>query len=150
AIDEPVRVEYTSLLRVARDFARARQVARFLTGIAMSKRPGAAIGIDVGGTFIKAGVVGSDGCVQAHESVPTEADSGPDAMIARMAELARTLKSASKTGIKAVGLGMPGTLSHSEGIIYSPPNLPGWRNVPVAELLSKVVGLPVVLENDAN
>ncbi|MEK6644231.1 MAG: ROK family protein [Planctomycetota bacterium] len=111
-----------------------------------------AIGIDVGGTFIKAGLVSSRSDVVAKGELPSEAERGPDHMIGRMAELATGLLkqvplSASLTGI---GLGIPGTLSHREGIVYSPPNLPGWRNVPVATKLAERVKLPVTLENDAN
>lgn len=119
----------------------------------MPKRSNTAIGIDVGGTFMKAALVTSAGDVLAKESVSTEADGGPDHMIARMAELVRRMKAVARAKSerpKAVGLGMPGTLSHREGIVYAPPNLPGWKNVPVAKLLSDAVGLSVILDNDAN
>jgi glucokinase len=112
-----------------------------------------AIGIDVGGTNIKAGLVAATGQVLARQSIPTKAENGVEHMIALMAELAGRLRGsteAAKHPPTAIGLGMPGTLSHLRGIVFAPPNLPGWRNVPVVELLQKATGLRVVLENDAN
>lgn len=110
------------------------------------------IGIDVGGTFIKAGLVSPDGAVVAKDESASEADRGPDHMIVRMAAAANRLRTIAPKGatIVGVGLGMPGTLSHRDGIVFMPPNLPGWKNVPVAALLRERTGLSVSLENDAN
>lgn len=110
------------------------------------------IGIDVGGTFIKAGLVSPDGAVVAKDESASEADRGPDHMIVRMAAAANRLRTIAPKGatIAGVGLGMPGTLSHRDGIVFMPPNLPGWKNVPVAALLRERTGLRVSLENDAN
>jgi glucokinase len=56
----------------------------------------------------------------------------------------------SKADVAGIGIGAPGPLSHTEGIIICAPNLPGWVNVPLRNRLAKATALPVVLENDAN
>jgi glucokinase len=70
-----------------------------------------------------------------------------------MADLARSVTAEIDIAIgqvAAMGVGSPGPLSTRERIVYSAPNLPGWKNVPVTEILSKKLNCPVVLENDAN
>lgn len=119
----------------------------------MRQRQHIAIGIDVGGTYIKGGVVTAAGEVLAKDALDSESDRGPEHMIARMADLVRRMEAEAKSLSRrptAVGLGMPGTINHREGIVLSPPNLPGWKNVPVARLLSDSAGLSVILDNDAN
>jgi len=111
------------------------------------------VGIDLGGTNIKGGVVDEDRCVLSHLSIPTEAEHGPDPVIELMAELVdRVIDQAglSKTDIEAVGIGSPGSMSHTRGIIIKPPNLPGWENVPLRDRIKDKTGLPTTLENDAN
>lgn len=113
----------------------------------------AAIGIDVGGTAIKAGLVGSDGLVYEKTSVGTDVDRGVDHVLGRLAELVHhflSVAASRKLDTRGVGLGMPGTLSRRRGVVIAPPNLPGWRNVAVVERLSARVGMNVLLDNDAN
>ncbi len=112
-----------------------------------------AIGIDLGGTDIKSGLVASDGRVVARRSVPTEADCGVAHVLDKIVceiEVLRALAPGDSGGIAAVGVGAPGTLSHRRGVVISPPNLPGWRDVPIVDRVGSVTGLRVVLENDAN
>jgi glucokinase len=52
--------------------------------------------------------------------------------------------------LAAVGVSLPGPLDPENGVVHSPPNLPGWKDVPVGELLVRAFGCPVRLENDAN
>jgi glucokinase len=113
----------------------------------------AAIGVDVGGTFIKAGLLRADGAVVDKRSAATEVDGGVDHVIGRIAGLIGDLHQAAAAAgleVRAVGLGMPGTLSRRRGVVIAPPNLRGWRNVPVVERLESLTGLRVVLDNDAN
>jgi glucokinase len=113
----------------------------------------ASIGLDVGGTYIKAGLVRADGTIVDKRSVETEVAHGVDRVIRRMATLVDELRQvAAGAGltVAAVGLGMPGTLSRRHGVVIAPPNLDGWRNIPVVERLSALTGLRVVLDNDAN
>ena len=112
-----------------------------------------AVGIDLGGTAIKGGLVSADGAASDTSSIATEAERGPDHVLARIADLIGTLRAsatAQRRQVIGVGIGAPGILSHKLGRVIAPPNLPGWRNVPVVERLSKATGLRVVLENDAN
>lgn len=113
----------------------------------------AAIGIDVGGTDIKGGLVTSDSRVITKTTIATEVNKGVDHVIGRMIELIRKLDAEAKNGgydVPAVGVGMPGTLSRRHGTIIAPPNLPGWRNIPLVERLEKAIPHRVFLDNDAN
>lgn len=119
----------------------------------MSNNTTAAIGIDVGGTAIKAGLVTPSGTILARESIATETQHGVDHVIARIIGLIEQFRGIAADGsvvLKGAGLGMPGTLSRRRGMVLAPPNLPGWRNVPIVERLSEATHIPVVLDNDAN
>jgi len=110
-------------------------------------------GIDLGGTNIKAGVVDTEGKVLSNVSIPTEAEHGPDHVINRMCQAGQAAidqAKLTKDQIRAVGIGAPGSLSHKDGVIIKPPNLPGWSNVPVRDRVSRQMQLPATLENDAN
>ncbi len=112
-----------------------------------------AIGIDVGGTEIKGGLVTSDGHVVEKQSMPTEVAGGVDHVIGRMEILVEGLRRSATSAsleVEAVSLGMPGTLSRRRGVVIAPPNLPGWRDIPIVARLSSSTGLRVVLDNDAN
>lgn len=112
------------------------------------------IGIDIGGTNIKAALVNTDtGEITATRSTPTHAREGHSAVISQMAvlvdEIIRITR-LSKDDIGAIGLGLPGSLDINQGITVFLPNLPGnWREVPVRDQLSKQANLPVSIINDA-
>jgi glucokinase len=111
------------------------------------------VGIDVGGTNIKAGVVDDEGRSLSHVNVPTEAARGPDIgldNIARAAEMAMTESGLQRGALRGVGLATPGTMDIPAGYLLDPPNLPGWINFPIRDLLAKKLNLPTVLQNDAN
>lgn len=111
------------------------------------------IGIDLGGTNIKGGILSPDNKLLVNDSIATEADGGPDHVIARMGGLVESLMKhggLTKTGIGAVGVGAPGPMSHAAGLIHHAPNLPGFVNIPLRDRLAQLCGLTVVLENDAN
>lgn len=111
------------------------------------------IGVDIGGTNIKIGIVGEDGKPVANDSFTTKADDGPQAVVASIkSELQKLVKRADMTSdqITGVGIGSPGPLDASDGIIVATPNLKGWNNVPLRDMVSKATGLPAILENDAN
>jgi len=106
------------------------------------------IGVDLGGTKILS--VCLDASLQrvGEDRRPTEATAGPEAVIGRMAESVRA--AAGKLQVSAVGVSTPGPSDPERGIVTTPPNLPGWRNVPLARLLGEALGLPAWIENDAN
>jgi glucokinase len=111
------------------------------------------VGIDLGGTKILTGLVNEAGQVIAEDYRKTRAKRGLDFVIGRMAESAmRVIHTAGVPAgsIQAVGIGVPGPVDTDEGIVTQPPNLPGWRNVPVRALIEETLRIPTFLENDAN
>lgn len=111
------------------------------------------IGLDLGGTNIKGGVCDADGRVLVKQSIDTQGDRGFEHVLERMAGLAEELMSRGglpRAAIAGVGIGAPGPMSHARGIVHAAPNLPGFVNVPLRDRLAARLGLPVVLENDAN
>lgn len=111
------------------------------------------VGVDVGGTNIKAGIVDDDGRSLAHVSVPTEAARGPKIgleNIARAAEMAISQSGLAHSDLRGVGLATPGTMDIPSGYLLDPPNLPGWTNFPIRDLLAERLQLKTVLQNDAN
>jgi glucokinase len=122
----------------------------------MSASPGAAthyLGIDLGGTNIKSGVVDDKGRALSAISIPTDAERGPAVGLDNLAEAARRAVEASGVEwdqIACVGLGSPGTMDLEAGVLLDPPNLPGWVNLPIRQLLAERLRKPTVLQNDAN
>jgi glucokinase len=111
------------------------------------------LGVDLGGTFIKAGVVDDDGVPLSREELETEAERGPEHGVQRICQAARN--AVSKAGltlndVRAVGVGSPGPMDLDAQIIINPYNLPGWLNLPLARRVGESLGLPAVLQNDAN
>jgi glucokinase len=106
------------------------------------------IGLDLGGTKILSLCVDREFNVLAEDLRETEADEGPEAVIGRMVESARA--AAGDRNVLAIGISTPGPAKVFEGIVTTPPNLPGWRDVPLAKLISERMGLPAWIENDVN
>lgn len=118
-----------------------------------ARRPPYYLGIDLGGTNIKSGVVDDAGQSCSSVSMKTQAKLGPDVGLETLAEAARRAVKASGLDwkeIEAVGLGSPGTMDIEGGYLLDPPNLPGWDNLPIRQRLSDLLGKPTVLQNDAN
>ena len=111
------------------------------------------VGLDVGGTSMKAGVVDNAGKALASVSLPTEAHRGQEIGLEHMCEAIRQAVAAAglKLGdISAIGVATPGTMDIPAGVILDPPNLKPWRNVPVRDHIHKVFKLPTAFQNDAN
>jgi glucokinase len=112
------------------------------------------VGLDVGGTTMKAGVVDDAGLRLTDPVVLlTEAAKGQVHGLAVMAEAIR--QSARAGGltldrIAAIGVATPGTMDIPGGLILDPPNLKPWRNVPVRQFIADTFGLPTAFQNDAN
>ena len=111
---------------------------------------GTALAFDLGGTDLRAALVSRDGVVQQSLTVPTRAADGVGAVLGQMTELAGRLLADPSVKVTGVGVGAPGPLDPAAGLMIAPPTLAGWHNVPIAALLSERLGLPVVLDNDAN
>lgn len=111
------------------------------------------VGIDLGGTFIKTAVVSEDGEVLGKVSLPTESEHGPEHVMNVMADsVGQALREATvlKSVVRACGVGAPGPMNWKSGVVYSPPNLPGWKDVPLAEEMAKRLSIPTYVDNDAN
>jgi glucokinase len=111
------------------------------------------IGIDVGGTNIKVGVVTDAGASLARVKVPTEAARGHEVGVENICRAAlEAVEQARLTldDIRGVGLATPGTMDIPAGMLLDPPNLPGWVDVPIRQLIADRLERPVVLQNDAN
>src|SRR5262249_54433044 len=111
------------------------------------------VGLDVGGTTMKAGVVDDDGRPLSAVSLPTEAHRGQDFGLERMGETIRAAAHEAALGLKqipAIGVAPPGTMDIPAGVILDPPNLRPWHNVPVRRHIEQAFGLPTAFQNDAN
>jgi len=108
-----------------------------------------AIGIDFGGTSVKAGVVLGSRVVHTAPAIATQDFDGPDALIGAISDAIAALRS-EYPGIAAVGVGMPGFVDYEQGIVHNLTNVRGWQGIPLRKLLWEKCGLPVVVDNDAN
>ncbi len=108
------------------------------------------IGLDLGGTNIKAGIVDETGRILRQSSCSTLSHEGPDAVVERMASLVKELAPFVKAGLAGVGVGSPGPLHPTSGLIYMTPNMPGWENYNLKDKLYGRTGIRTEVENDAN
>ena len=108
---------------------------------------GVFLGIDWGGTYIKAGLLDSKGKVIRRIVYASAGLSQKKVFINKIKSLVEEFK-ASK--IKGIGIGAPGIINRDKGFIYYLPNIPGWKNFPLGDVLKKELRLPVYLDNDAN
>lgn len=111
------------------------------------------VGVDVGGTNIKIGIVDDSGRTVAYRSIATEEERGPADAAQRIGEAFHSLAASAGIGEGAVGrlgLATPGPMDIPKGLIVEPGNLPHWHNAPIRDLVSEATGLPVTFANDAN
>lgn len=109
------------------------------------------VGIDLGATKIRMGLVGPDNRVAAVRQIPTQAHEGPAAVVLRTVTALREVSAALPVGeqVAAVGICSPGPVEHATGTLIDPPNLQGLHHAPLGSLLTDALGVPVVLEHDA-
>lgn len=103
------------------------------------------LGVDIGGTKCALILADKDGTIVSRQ---TTATTNKEETLRWILEGAKAL--ALKNPIEAVGVSCGGPLDSRTGYILSPPNLPGWDEVPITELLEEVTGVPAFLCNDAN
>ena len=109
------------------------------------------VGGDLGGTRFRAALATNTGEIVARANTLTHAEEGLEAVLARMtATMEQTMEGVDRARVRAVGIAAPGPIDPKTGILYSPPNLPGWGDVPLARILSDRLQLPVFTGNDAN
>ncbi|TKD70941.1 ROK family protein [Pseudalkalibacillus hwajinpoensis] len=106
------------------------------------------IGVDLGGTNLRVGIVDQKGQLLKVKQIPTDAETGYESIIKRMIALIKDVKKAYSA--VSVGIGSPGPLNPFDGIVVAPPNLPGWKDVPIASIVQEDLGIPVFLVNDAD
>jgi glucokinase len=111
------------------------------------------LGVDVGGTNIKWGLVDDGGRVWHRNQLPTLADRPPAVAVDRVVaaiDVGLATLNLRRADIRGLGLATPGTMDIPAGMILEPPNLPGWRFFPIRDALATASGLPVAFANDAN
>jgi len=110
------------------------------------------VGVDLGGTSMRAGVVTKDGEVLALEKRKTKPELGAKEVVARLAETIKRAVKASDLKMKdigGIGVGVPGPIDAKKGVVRVAVNLgKDWTNLPLAKLLEKETGVPVYLDND--
>jgi glucokinase len=111
------------------------------------------VGVDLGGTSMRVAVASEAGEILAHEKAATHPEDGPAEVFRRLAALVDTARGimGSGAGLAAAwGVAFPGPIDHRVGVLTTPPNLPGWHNVPVQDLLEPIARTAVRIENDAH
>jgi glucokinase len=111
------------------------------------------VGIDVGGTNIKIGVLDGRDATLAYRSIPTDEERGPGDAARRVGAAVREL--IAEAGVPAsavarVGLATPGPMDIPAGTLLDPGNLPHWHGAPIRQLVADACQLPVTFANDAN
>jgi glucokinase len=107
------------------------------------------VGVDLGGTNIKAGLVDENGKIVFKTSVPTETNLGYKHVIKQIKK-AVAIVLAESSDVTGIGIGAPGIVSVEAGTVKSPPNIPGWKKVNLSKILYDEFGKKVFVENDAN
>lgn len=107
-----------------------------------------AVGIDLGGSFIKGVLVNTEGAIHGWEKIPTEKDKGVEHVLLRIQSLISVLRDRQECAA-AVGVGIPGMLDLARKTVILAPNLE-WRNIELKDRLGKLLNAPVFLDNDAN
>jgi len=118
----------------------------------VARRAEIIVGVDMGGTSLRALVVDRTDRILAVEKMPTPRDCKPDALIEDIAgQVLDAIDSArlSRSDLRAVSVGAPGAVDPETGLVYTAPNL-GWKDVPLGPKLSGLLGVPVLVENDVN
>jgi glucokinase len=108
-----------------------------------------AIGVDIGGTSVKIGVVYRGNVIEQAAPFPTQDFDGPDPLIEMVVEIIDELRSRHR-GVAGVGVGVPGFVDFENGVVHNLTNVRGWENCRLKAILTEKLKLPVVVDNDAN
>jgi glucokinase len=114
---------------------------------------GLVVGVDIGGTKVAAGLVDRSGQIKTQIRTPMVANgTAADglAAVASAIELLFSHDAKARPLIRGIGICSPGPLDPATGVVVNPPNLPCWRNFPLAAEVEKIYRAPVKVENDAN
>src|SRR5256885_14297872 len=113
----------------------------------------ALVGIDLGGTQLRVAVADDRGRLRTVVREPTQAARGRDHVIDRIVAAVKEALRKEQTSprrIRALGIGLPGPVDPAAGLVISPANLPGFRNVPLNRILTRATGIPSYLHHDAH
>ncbi len=111
------------------------------------------IGVDLGGTNLRAALLSPEGEVFERHKEATHAAEGWTKVVERLVgNIKRQRQIAAQRGfdVAAVGVGAPGVIQGDKGVVVKSPNFPDWNNLPLRDLLEKALNIPVFIENDAN
>ena len=110
------------------------------------------VGVDLGGTQLRAAVLRGATLI-ARVGLLTGENPKPELVIPRMFQAVRQVMAQAQVSpdqVAGIGIGAPGPLNAHTGVVFDPPNLPGWKDVPLSELFKEEFHLPIFIENDAN
>ncbi|GMV24046.1 MAG: sugar kinase [Phycisphaerae bacterium] len=113
---------------------------------------GPVVGVDLGGTNMQIGVVSPDRALIGESKRKTKADEGLDGVVTRLISGIEEACASAKVTLRelaAVGIGAPGAVDPEEGVVLEAVNL-RWNDVPLADILTKRMGVPAFLDNDVN
>jgi glucokinase len=108
------------------------------------------LGVDIGGTKIAVGIVDRSGKILAQGRTPMVANGTPEVALDAVVSAIDSMLSPSAVDVEGIGICAPGPLDPKSGIVLNPPNLPCWRNFPLAEKMRAKYSVPVKVDNDAN
>ncbi|MBN1200264.1 MAG: ROK family protein [Anaerolineae bacterium] len=108
------------------------------------------IGVDLGGTQMRAASFDAELNMLERVAEPTLAHEGPDRVVERLLALVARVLPEEREAIEGIGVSAPGPINPYTGTIFSPPNLPGWVSVPLRKLIQERFGVTSYLGNDAN
>ncbi len=104
------------------------------------------IGIDLGGTNIRAGLIKDENIIKMN-AVHLE---NKDDLDSTLEQLKQAIRPVFEPGIRGIGIGVPSVVDVEKGIVYDVVNIPSWKEVPLKEILEKEFGVPVHVNNDLN
>jgi glucokinase len=108
------------------------------------------IGVDIGGTNTRVGLITQDGDILARHGVATRPDRGSRAAVDQLTELIDSLVSGCSATLEGIGVAVTGPVDPRTGIVNNPYTLRGWGPTDLAAPLREHFGVPVEIENDAN
>ncbi len=108
-----------------------------------------ALGIDLGGTQVRAALVDESGNVHRRTAMHTDVLGGPVAVLGQMEQmLAEVCQGGMRDKVVGLGISAPGPLDTAAGLVINIPTLPGWQDFPIRQIAADLFDLPVILEND--
>ncbi|MDD5347241.1 MAG: ROK family protein [Candidatus Omnitrophica bacterium] len=111
------------------------------------------IGIDLGGTNLKIALFDSTCRIIGRQVLPTEIFAQPKSLITAIVSSVNAIMAGRRlntSAILGIGIGLPGPVDVTQGVVHFFPNIPGWKEVPLRSILEEKLGLPVFVDNDAN